>query len=93
MQQALEQKLSDEQMIHKASQRAAEDLGVTYGLIENHLEFIRFYDNLMRTVGNDVELARHWVYTGNRYLGYTPILRVHKSYYLKEINQYLESFQ
>ena len=87
MQQALEQK----QLIHKASQRAAENLGVSYGLIENHLEFIRFYDNLMRTVGNDVELAKHWVYTGNSHLGYTPILRVHKSYYLKEINRYLES--
>ena len=86
MQQVLEQK----QLIHKASQRAAEDLGVSYSLIENHLEFIRFYDNLMRLVGNDVDLARHWVYSGNRHLGYTPILRVHKSYYLKEINRYLE---
>lgn len=89
MQQVLEQK----QLIHKASQRAAKILGISYGVIDNHMEFIRLYDNIMRAVGNDAELARHWLYTENRHLSYTPILRINSSFYLKEMNTYLESFQ
>lgn len=82
--------MTDKELIHKAAQRASAELGIAVSIIDDHLEFIRFYDNLMRLVDNDVELARHWVYTGNRHLRYTPILRVHSSHYLKEINQYLE---
>lgn len=80
----------EQKLIDKATKRAAEELGIAFSLIEDHLEFIRFYRNLMTLVGNDVEIARHWVYTGNRHLRYTPILRVHSSYYLKQINEYLE---
>ena len=83
--------MTDEQLINKVTKRAAEELGVGFSLIEDKLEFIRFYENLMCLVGNNVELARHWIYTGNKHLRFTPILRVHNSHYLKEINQYLET--
>lgn len=88
----MEQKLTDKQLIDNATQRASKELGVAFSLIEDKLEFLRFYENLMRLLGNDVDLARHWVYTGNRHLKYTPILRVHSSYFLKQMNCYLESF-
>lgn len=87
----MEQKLTDEQLINNATKRAAEELGVGFSIIEDKLEFIRFYENLMCLVGNNVELARHWIYTGNKHLRFTPILRVHSSYYLNKMNQYLES--
>ena len=86
----MEQNLTDEKIIDRATKRAAEQLGVAFSLIDDRLEFIRFYDNLMRLVGNNAELARHWLYTGNNHLRYTPILRVHSSYYLKEMNSHLE---
>jgi len=84
---------SDAEMIDTAVKKAAKELEVPYKLIEDQLQFLRFYDNIMVIMGNDIELARNWVYTGNRHLKYTPILRVHKAYYLKQINQYLEALR
>jgi hypothetical protein len=90
----LEQKIKlDVEIISKAVKKAAKELDVPYRMIEDQLQFLRFYDNLMETVGNDSELAKHWVYTGNNHLKYTPILRVHKAYYLKQMNEYLEAFR
>jgi hypothetical protein len=84
---------SDAEIIGNAVKKAAKELDVPYRMIEDQLQFLRFYDNLMETVGNDPELAKHWVYTGNNHLKYTPILRVHKAYYLKQMNEYLEAFR
>jgi len=84
---------SDDELITKAFKKAAKELEVPYRLIEDKLQFLRFYDNLMEMVGNDSDLARHWVYSGNNHLKYTPILRIHLSYYLKQINEYLEAFR
>lgn len=84
---------SDDELINKALKNAAKKLDVPYRLIKDKLQFLRFYDNLMEMVGDDVELAKHWVYTGNNHLRYTPILRVHRSYYLKQMNEYLEAFR
>ena len=57
------------------------------------LDLIRLYDNLASQFGGDEELMRHWVHNGNSHLKYTPYLRVHVPLYLREMNEYLESFR
>jgi hypothetical protein len=85
-------KMDDEDLIVIMTKKAAQELGVSYAFIQDRLQFLKFYDNLMSLMGNDPELAKNWVYTGNKHLRYTPILKVHHAYYLKQINSYLESF-
>jgi hypothetical protein len=43
--------------------------------------------------GGDEELMVHWLRTGNRHLGYTPILRVSQPLYLSEMVDYLAQFR
>jgi hypothetical protein len=57
------------------------------------IDLIRLYDNLAMQFGGDEELMRHWVHNGNSHLKYTPYLRVHTPLYLREMNEYLESFR
>ena len=57
------------------------------------LDLIRLYDNLAILLGGDEEHMRHWVHNGNHHLKYTPYLRVHQPTYLREMNEYLESFR
>jgi hypothetical protein len=57
------------------------------------IELIRLYDNLASHFGGDDKFMRFWVCNGNSHLGYTPYLRIHIPEYLKEINEYLESFR
>jgi hypothetical protein len=84
---------ANSELIEKYTIKASKKLGVSYELIEDKLQFLRMYDNLMCMVGEDEKLARHWIYSKNNHLRYAPILRVHQTYYLKQINEYLEAFR
>jgi hypothetical protein len=83
---------SNEQLVLDAVKKASQDLCIGYYGIENHLQFLRFYDNLYSTFGGNIELMNRWLYTGNKHLKYTPVLRIYHSQYVEQMNQYLESF-
>lgn len=84
---------SNEKLVLDAVKKASNDLCVGYQGIENNLQFLRFYDNLYAMFGGDIELMRHWLYTGNHHLRYTPVLRIYHSQYVEQMNEYLESFR
>jgi hypothetical protein len=83
----------NEELVLNAVKKAANDLSVGYQGIQNHLQFLRFYDNLYVMFGGDIELMEHWLYTGNSHLKYTPVLRIYHGQYIEQMNEYLESFR
>ena len=84
---------ADEELISNAFECARELLGLSpHALYPDKLGIIRLYDNLAKQFGGDEELMRHWVGTGNKHLRFTPYLRAHHPRYLREMNEYLESF-
>lgn len=85
--------LTDEELLSKASEVVVEVLSLdksTHIPHQSPTELIRLYDNLMVMYGGDEELVAHWLHTGNSHLQYTPASRTHDSYWLREMNSYLE---
>lgn len=56
-------------------------------------QLIDLYQHLWVLYGGDEELMQHWLRTGNRHLGYTPILRISTPLYLSEMVDYLAQFR
>jgi len=83
----------NEQLVLDAVKKASDDLCIGYQGIGDRLQFLRFYDNLYVMFGGDIELMKHWLYTGNGHLRYTPVLRIYHSHYVEQMNEYLESFR
>lgn len=84
----------DEELISKAFECARELLGLSpHPPYPDKLGIVRLYDNLAIQFGGDEELMRHWMGTKNAHLKYTPWAKVHNPRYLKEMNEYLESFR
>jgi protein-tyrosine-phosphatase len=87
---------TDEQILSNASRVIVVQFGLdksTHIPHQSPAELIRLYDNLMAMCGGDEKLVMHWLHTGNLHLQYTPALRTHDPYWLKEMNSYLESFR
>jgi hypothetical protein len=84
---------SNEQLVLDAVKKASQDLRIGYYGIENHLQFLRLYDNLYAMFGGNIELMNRWLYTGNVHLKYTPVLRIYSNQYVEQMNEYLESFR
>jgi hypothetical protein len=61
-------------------------------VIEDPLDVILLFSNLLVIYGGDVELARHWLRTYNKHLQYIPAERAEYKSDLEKLNFYLESF-
>lgn len=83
----------DDHLIQKAVRKAAKDLNIGHEDVQDKLQFLRFYDNLYSMFGGNLEQMVCWLYTGNSYLKYTPVLRINNNFYVKQMNEYLESFR
>lgn len=84
---------ADEELISNAFECARELLELSpHAPYPDKLGVVRLWDNLSKQFGGDEELMRHWVKTGNKHLRFTPYLRAHHPRYLREMNEYLESF-
>lgn len=85
--------ITDEEIIANAAFSVVEILGLDKNTVySDPLNLILLYDRLALQFGGDEELMRHWMGSGNKHLGYTPMLRVHVPYHLEEMVNYLESF-
>jgi hypothetical protein len=61
-------------------------------VIEDPLDVILLFSNLLIIHGGDLELARHWLRTYNKHLQYIPADRAKYKPEFEALNAYLESF-
>jgi hypothetical protein len=84
----------DKELITKAYTNALNQLNLKLPKQSTNYQvlFLRFYQNLSTTHGDDKELMSHWLNQYNTHLMFTPNQMISQERYLMQIIDYLEGF-
>lgn len=80
----------DIELIRKAADRAATELGVLH--FYDPLQFVEIYKALSIVTGHDKKLMYHWFHTMNTHLKFIPLNVIHTEKGSTDIINYLHHF-